>query len=200
MDTPALKPSRGYYVLAPIVFVSGWGLLAVFLFVGLSGLGNRLQRVVAPGQSDLALNAPGDYTIYYEHRSVVGNRVYFTDENLSGLECELGSKATGAIVPLSASSTNSTYSIGSYEGKSLFEFHLQQPGTYQLTTGYADARAGPEVVLAVGQGIFTKIVLAVFGGVASLFACLALAVAIAVVTFIKRTKARKQLASREGTS
>jgi hypothetical protein len=196
MDTPALKPSRGYYVLAAIVFVSGWGLLAILLFVGLSGLGSKLQRVVAPGQSDLALNAPGDYTIYYEHRSVVGNRVYSTDENLSGLECELVSKATGARIPISASSTNSTYSIGSYEGKSLLEFHVEQPGTYQLTTVYA-AREGPEVVLAVGQGIFTKIVLAVFGGVASLFACLALATAIAVVTFIKRTKARKQLASGE---
>jgi len=200
MDTPTLKPSRRYYVLAAIVFVSGWGLLAVFLFVSLSGLGSKLQRVVAPGQSDLALNAPGDYTIYYEHRSVVGNRVYSTDENLSGLECDLVSKATGAKIPLSASSTNSTYSIGSYEGKSLLEFHVEQPGMYQLTTVYAAAREGPEIVLAVGQGIFTKILLAVFGGVASLFACLALAAAIAVVTFIKRSKARKQLASGGGTS
>ena len=200
MDTPAIKPSRGYYVLAAVVFVTGWGLFAVFLFLGLSGLGSKFQRVIAPGQSALVLNEPGDYTIYYEHHSVVGNRVYATDENLSGLECELVSKATGATVALQASSTSSTYSIGSREGKALFEFHIDQPGTYTLSTAYAAGHEGPEVVLAVGQGIFAKIALTVFGGLASLFACLALAVAIAVVTLIKRSKARKQLGSGQGAA
>lgn len=200
MDTPSIKPSRWYYVLAAIVFVAGWGLFAVFLFLGLRGLGSKLQRVVVPGQSELALTEAGDHTIFYEFHSVVGNRVYSTDENLSGLECELVSKATGARVPISASFFSTTYSVGSHEGKSLFDFHVDQPGAYTLSAAYAAGHEGPEIVLTVGQGIFVRIAVTVFGGFSSLFVCLALAAAMAVITLIKRSKAKKRLASGPGSS
>ncbi len=45
MDDPKITPSRGYYVLAGVVFVAGWVLFALFLFKSLSGMGAKLNTV-----------------------------------------------------------------------------------------------------------------------------------------------------------
>ncbi|MFL5913631.1 MAG: hypothetical protein ACJ768_24105, partial [Gaiellaceae bacterium] len=70
------------------------GGLAVFWAVAsLAGLAmfltrvDSLPRAVMPGEAVLQL-AAGDYTGYYESRSMVGGRVYETAE-LSALSCRL---------------------------------------------------------------------------------------------------------------
>lgn len=39
-------------------------------------------QVVVPGSSNITLSQPGKYTIFYEYRSVVGNRIYSTGEEV----------------------------------------------------------------------------------------------------------------------
>ena len=180
------------YGLAGIIFISGWVFFAVFLFKNLSGLSGKLQQAVVPGTAEIHLSQPGDYTIFYEHESVVRNRVYSTAQQVSGLECTLVSKTTGVVIPLTRSTTNSTYSISGRSGRSLLEFHVDQPGTYLLTAQYAEGQTGPEIVLAIGQGFVTGILTAVFGGLAIVFGGIGLAVAIAVYTAVMRHKAAQR--------
>ena len=188
-----IRPSRWYYGLAGLVFVAGWVLFALFLFQNLSGLSDTLQQVVVPGSVELTLSQPGKYTIYYEYRSVVGSKIYSADQNLPGLKCVLVSKTTGSKVALSRASVSSSYSMGGREGVAVFDFTIEQPGVYELSAGYPEGQEGPEVVLAIGQGFVVRILTAVFGGLAIVFGSMAAAVAIAVITLIKRTKAEKEL-------
>jgi len=193
-----IRPSRWYYALAVLVFVGGFVALGLFLWKNLSGVTEGLQQVVVPGKVDLALAKPGKYTVFYEHESVVGNKIYSTGESVSGLECSLISARTGAAVRLSRSTVHSTYSMDGRSGTSFLDFSIDEPGTYELSAQYEEGREGPEVVLAVGQGFALKIVTAVFGGLAIVFGSMGVAVAIALVTLIKRSRARKEIESRYG--
>src|SRR3990172_12214100 len=87
-------PGRWYYGLGGAVLVAGCVYFGVFLWQNISRIGENLTQVLAPGKSQLTLAKPGKYTIFYEHQSVVGNKVYSTSEELSGLECSLVSMST----------------------------------------------------------------------------------------------------------
>jgi len=195
MSDQNIKPSRWYYALAVIVFIIGSALFAWLLFKNLSGLTDRLMQVIVPGTAVITLNEPGKYTIFYEYQSVVGNRVYSTGQNLSGLECALISKATGSPVPLSRSSTNSTYSVGGRSGVSVLDFTVKEPGTYEFSAWYSEGQEGPQIVLAIGHGFTGKLLKIILGGLAILFVSIAIGVVIAVVTFSKRRKAKGQVQS-----
>jgi hypothetical protein len=188
-----IKPSRWYYGLAGLVFVAGWVLFALVLFKNLSGLADKLQQVVVPGNVELTLSKPGKYTIYYEHRSVVGPRIFSTEEAMPGLECRLVSRATGSNIPLSPVTASSSYTVGGRSGVAVLDFAVDRSGVYELSAAYPEGREGPEVVLAVGQGFTQGILIAVFGGLATVFGSMGAAVAIAVITFLKRMRAERAL-------
>jgi hypothetical protein len=198
MDDARITPSRWYYVLAGLVFVAGWVLFALFLFKTLSGIGARLQQVVAPGETDLTLREPGNYTIFYEYRGVVGDKVYSTDKSLSGLECVLVSKARNSTVALSPSSMSSTYEFGGRSGRSVFDFTIDQPGAYALSASYPQGQQGPEVVLAVGKGFTAGLFATILEALALVFGSMGIAVAIMLVTLLKRSK-KKKLVEALGT-
>jgi len=193
MDSQGISPGRGYYGLAVLILVAGFVLFGVTLWKGLSGMESKLQQVVAPGKTEITLAEPGDYTIFYESQSVLGSRVYSTGEDVSGLECILVSKNDNSPVELSRTSANTTYSFGGRSGKSIFDFHIDQPGVYEITSEYPQGREGAEVVLAVGRGITGDILVAIFGGMAVLFGSIAVSVAVSVVTLVKRSNAKKRL-------
>ena len=120
MNGQEIRPGRWLYGLAAVIFVAGWALFAVVLWKSLSGIGEGLQQVVVPGTAELNLPKPGKYTIFHEYKSVVSNRIYSMSQDISGLECSLRFKATGAPIKLSTSLTNSTYSVGGRSGASLY--------------------------------------------------------------------------------
>ena len=196
MDEPQITPSRWYYALAGIIFVAGWILFAALLYKNLSGMGARLQQVVAPGQAELTLREPGHYTIFYEYHSVIGDKVYSTGEGISGLECALVAKAKPQKIALSPSTMNSTYQFGGRSGRSLFEFVIDEPGVYVLSADYGEGRPGPQVVLAVGKDFTAGLITTIFGAIALVFGSIAIAVAIAVVTLVKRSKSKKLATSQ----
>ena len=198
MDSEPISPSRWYYALAGAVIVAGVAFFVITIWKGVSSLPSKLQQVVAPGKAELTLSTSGDYTIFYEYQSVIGNRVYSTGEDVPGLECTLISKATGAPVALSRSAVNSTYSIGGRSGKSVFDFHIDQPSVYEITSGYPEGRQGEEVVLAVGQGVAMGIIKMVFQSIGILFGSIALTIAIVLITAIKRRNSAKRLKAATG--
>jgi hypothetical protein len=156
----------------------------------------RLQQVVVPGETDLTLREPGNYTISYEHHSVIGDKVYSTDESISGLRCVLVSKANNLKVALSPSSMNSTYEFGGRSGRSIFDFRIDQPGVYTISAGYPQGQQGPEVVLAVGKEITTGLFTTILAALALVFGSMGIAVAITLVTLLKRSKQKKIMVSQ----
>jgi hypothetical protein len=187
MNNHNITPSRWYYGLAIGFFIIGQLSLTLFLFNNLSGLTGALTQVVVPAKSEIVFPETGKYTVFYEYQSVVGNRLFFTGERLSGLHCTLTSKVTGYRIPLSRPLTRSTYSLGDRKGVSVLTFNIDQQG-----------QEGPEIVLAMGRGFMKKLLGTIFGGLALFFGSVAIAIAIIVVTLLKRQKARKQLESNYG--
>jgi hypothetical protein len=198
MDFEAIKPSRRYYVLAGLLIVVGVALFVVTLWRGISSIPSKVQQLVAPGKAELTLAKAGDYTIFYESQSVFGGRVYSTGRDVPGLECEVVAKSTGAPVALKRSNVNTTYELGGRSGRSVFDFHIDRPGVYQITSAYPEGQEGEKVVLAVGQGVAMRIVILVFECIGILFGSIALSVAIIVVTAIKRHNAAKRLSTAGG--
>jgi len=189
-------PSRMLYGVAGIIFISGWVFFAFFLYKNLSAIPDKLQQVVVPGKSQITLPKPGSYTIFHEHHSVVGSRVYSTAGHISGLKCRLVSRATGAEIPLSATLASQTYNLGNRSGVAILEFKIDQPGIYDFWAGYEEAGEGPQAVLAIGQGFVMAILTTVFGSLAIVFGGIGLAVAIAVYTAVMRHKAAKRAQDR----
>jgi len=155
-------------------------------------------QVVVPGSSDITLSQPGKYTVFYEYQTMVGNRIYSTGEDIPGIQVNLVSKESGDEIPLSSASVNRTYTIGSRSGIGLFDFAIDQPGTYELSSSYpadqGQQEQSPEIVLAVIHGsavekLFGSIMGTVAGALAIVFIPFVAGVAIIIITFIKRRKA-----------
>jgi len=191
-----IKPTAWFYVLGIAVFIIGGVLFGLFIF---SSLGNFAAespiQVVVPGGSDIMLSETGKYTIYYEYESVVGNRVFSTGGDIPGIGVTLVSKDTGLKIPLFRTSLSSTYSIGGRSGIGLFDFTIDKPGTYELSAFYPSGeQSSPKnIVLAVMHGFAGKLMGAILGGLAIFFGSAAIAIAIIVITFLKRRKAKKRL-------
>lgn len=199
MDNEVIRPSRWFFALAALVFVGGWVGFGVILLTNMSGMGRKLKQVVVPGRTEITLRDAGSYTIFYEYNSVVGNKIYSTSKELSGLECTVVSKSTGAKVPLSAATAIGNYEFGSRAGTSIFDFNIHDPGVYELSAAYPEGQAGPEVVLAIGHDFTMGLLTTIFGSLAIVFGSMLVSIVIVVVTAVKRSKAKKRLRANPST-
>lgn len=202
---PRIKPSQWFYVIGITILVVGPIISGIFLFSSVvSNVGDMTEvpsmRAVVPGSGDITISQTGKYTIFYEYRSMVGNRIYSTGEDIPGIQVTLVSKDTGAEIPLSAASVNTTYTIGGRSGIALSDFVIGQPGEYELSASYPVSVQGqqqeqrPEIVLAVFHGrsleeLFGSIIGTVGGGLAIAFVPVAVGIAIIIITFLKRRRA-----------
>lgn len=201
-----LKPSRWFYVIGIVILIVGPAVSSAVLFSSVfSNVGNmaaELQstQVIVPGSGDITLQQTGKYTIFYEYRSVVGNRIYSTGENIPGIIVNITSKDTGDELPFSSTAAKSSYSIGSRSGIGLFDFVIDEPGIYELSAAYPAVQGQQEeqrqeIVLAiihssVIERIFGSIIGTVAGAMVIVFVPFAVGIAIIIITFLKRRKAR----------
>lgn len=182
-------PSRIGYFLAPLPVVVGIVVAGLLVWHLLGGLQNAMTRFVAPGTTVVTLDRPGSYTIFHEAESVVDGKVY-SAQNISGLRVVVAAEAGGAAVAVSAPKVNSSYSIGGHSGKSILSFDVAAPGRYRLTASYADGRAGPQTVLAVGGGFLARLLATVLGALGAVFAGFLGALALVLITYIRRRRVR----------
>lgn len=197
MTPQTIMPSRWYYLVPPLIIALGVALFFVITIKGVSGIPSRLTQMEAPGAVEMTFKEPGEYTIFYEHKSALNGRVYDTGETLSGLWLNVVEKETGQPVQLSQPSMSTTYTVGNREGVSVLSFNVERPGSYEVSAAYRDGRdeqGQPQVVLAVGHGVATTITRTVFGALGSMLGSIIVALVFALVIFIKRRRAKKVLA------
>lgn len=190
-----IKPSRWYYCLAVLIFIAGGVIFFSYLFSSLGDLSEELTQIVVPGSSDLVLGA-GKYTIFYENESVVDGRIYSTGQAISGLQIELKNKSTGFKVPLHSPQGSFTYSIGGRSGRAILEFGIDRQGVYELSALYLEG-SGPEVVLAVGRGLFDNLISVIVVGIVIYLGSILASMAIVVVVYQKRRSARQRIKEGE---
>jgi hypothetical protein len=170
--------SRSWYFLALIPFALG-AVIATITFMGMLDDIKAMQRVVVPGEGQLALDA-GDYVAYGETESNVNGVVYSN----TGFSVRCGMLGPdGAEVKLESPTGKVSYTMGGYSGRNFFELTAPTKGTYTLRCEGADSPA----VIAVGKGVGSSIVIAVLAGVGGILA------AIITLVVIRRKRKRERL-------
>ena len=210
MSESKVKPTRWYYVLAiliPIAACLGTAVAVVPAVPELpgalkaAGLHN-LTQVVVPGSAEVTFPKAGEYAVYYEYRSSVDGVRYDGPERLASMDCRLTSQATGAHVALARSDMERhKYEMEERAGVHMHSISIDQPGVYEFSCQYADGRACPQIVMAVGPNVAleflnvaAKPVAAILcGGLAFVCACGICILIVAVVAY-RRYRSRATLA------
>jgi hypothetical protein len=179
--------SRGWYVVAALLFIAGGVGAGWTLWSGLSDIGASIVRITVPGSGELTLDKPGSYTIYHEREGVTEGHVSAV-ESLAGMTVTVSDEATGAKLAVKMPSFTGSYTIDGHNGVSVLAFDAPQPGRYRLAGAYDNGRSDPKTVLAVDLGLFGRmfhsIITAFFlGGVGALSALV-----IVLVTFFQRRR------------
>lgn len=170
-----------------------------------AGLHN-LTQVVVPGSADIAFPKAGAYAVYYEYRSSVDGVRYDGYGRLPSMDCTLTSQATGEEIALVRSYIEGhKYETQERSGVHLESISIDQPGVYRFSCQYADGRAHPRIVMAVGPNIALEflniaakpVAAIVGGGFAFACACGLCALIIGIVAYKRyRSKATLALQSR----
>ena len=182
---------RQKYILGSvlgIIGIIGFIIFVVFLFKQIKEQAPKIQ-VVVPGMHEIKLSEPGQYTIFYEYRSVIDSKIYMTGEALAAeLLVTLYHRAGDKKVDLNQPSMNNTYNMGGRAGISLLEFNIDNPGIYIINARYAGDLEKPDIVLAVGQ---FKLFGVIFGAIGIFFISLIIAITGCIIILVAYLKSRK---------
>jgi len=178
-----------WYLVAVAIALGGFAAMAAFMLPRMQKMADELVQVVVPGEAELTLKKAGTYTIFHAQRSVVGDRLYVSD-NISGLKIGVQSATTRKKIPIAPSSGSETYTFDNRSLTSAFVFDIPAPGRYRLVANYEDGRNEPLAMLAIGHETVTDIMTTVLGGLAIVFICHAVAIVMVVVVLNRRSAAR----------
>ena len=196
MKGQEIRPSRWYCVLSAVVLVVGCLAFALILWRDLGGTEKSLVQIIVPGESEFTLSQAGEYAVFYESESVVGNRVFSSGANLPGIECSLVSSATGTPVTLVRPRMSTTYTFGGRSGESVLAFRISEPGKYRFSAHYPEGQRGTEVVFAIGPDFGKHLFATVALSLSILFLSVGAGIAITVITLVKRRNAKAKLCDR----
>ncbi|HLY09409.1 MAG TPA: hypothetical protein VKW04_08925 [Planctomycetota bacterium] len=141
MTTAKALPSRGWYLVAVLVFlggaVGGTGFFLWFLFTSIGGG----QQFLIPGTTTLEAAKPGTYVLWYDHATLLNGRAYQFDERLpNGLRVRITESASNQEVPLNQGFGGSE-TLGNLRRVTVGEFEVRRPGPYVIeVTGPFEAR------------------------------------------------------------
>jgi hypothetical protein len=196
MNSNNVQPGIWYYGLAVLIILIGFAAFAGSIYDGISNAQSGLLQMLVPGESDLFLSEPGEYTIFYENNSYFGGKFYSTDEPISGLEVHVREKATGQYLATYPAKSDFTYNLGGRSGRSIMAFEIEHAGNYLVNASYSE-KNGPQAVLAIGKGMVESLLSSILISLAALFGSIAIAAVITFVTYSRRKKAFLRLKEEE---
>lgn len=188
MNNRDISPSVWRYGLALLIVFVGFAVFAWYLFSGISSTIGGLTQVAAPGEAELNLSGPGEYTIFYENSSYFDGVLYETSEKMPGLQIEVVEKASGLKLQTYPSPSSSSYSVGGRSGHSVMAFRAEAAGLHVINASYP-SEPGPKVVLAVGKGILEDMLGLIMISLALILGTLLIAAVITYTTYKGRKKA-----------
>jgi hypothetical protein len=188
MNNEGIQPGIWYYGLALLIAITGFAAFVGSIYSGISHVESSLPQMLAPGEEDFNLSEPGEYTVFYEDKSYFRGKLYSTNELISGLAVNVRERATGIDLATYPAKSYITYSLGGRSGRSAMAFRVDRAGVYQVIASYEESN-GPEVVLAIGRGMIEGLFSSVLTSLAVLFGSIAIAVAVAFITYTRRKKA-----------
>jgi hypothetical protein len=186
------KQSSIWYAIGALIIIGGMVGAVVGAIHAVSGLESKFTRFAMPGSVDLHLAQPGQYVIYYEHRSVVDGEIFQTPE-VTDIKCAVTSPS-GEAVEINPTGFTATYSLSGREGTTLAQFSVSSAGTYRIKCAYPNGK-GTRIALAVAPlGDATASSLLVWAALA--LGSLGLGLAVLITTLVLRASKREGVHDR----
>lgn len=190
-------PGRKWYWISGAVGIAGVVAFIVLLLSSLSGFGDGLQQMKAPGKADYMFNEPGRYTVFHEYESVFEGAYFSSSEVVSELKVGVRPSGGGAAIAIRGAGVNASYNVSGRSGVAIFEFDITEPGSYRVDARYGGGGTKPTIILAIGHDFTGGLFSLIFSSLGIMFAGLGGAGVIAAVTYVKRERA---LSARKGTT
>ena len=146
--TEVKRPSRMQYFAGIVIIVITTVIAMALLISSARSLLNPAIRVVVPGTQQVTLNKTGYYILFCEDQSVLNGTTY-SDGSISDMTITL-SQNDSTPVELSDAPGTLTYKTDDRSGYAVFDFWLDEPGTYTLDAEYDAGKSGPDTVIALG--------------------------------------------------
>jgi len=105
----------------------------------------RVQMVEVPGFHELQLDSPGLYAGLYQHR---GSGV-LPAEALSHLDVRILTKGSYEEIPVLLNNTGQSFERFGVRAIPVFNFSIEEPGSYTMSAVYNDNRTGPTVPIFI---------------------------------------------------
>jgi len=181
-----MRKGCGFLGAGCLTLVVGAGAMGGVIYSKVSGITDAIQQVPGPGTQEITLTEVGSYTIFYEHQSEYGGKVYDTRPYLDRAVFTLRPKEGGSEVPVRSAKASGTYSLGSRQGKSVAEFTIDRPGTYLFTSEVSGA---DEVIFGVGHGFLGEVMGAILIPLVIGFGSFFTAIVLLIVGLVKFIRA-----------
>ena len=143
-------------------------------------------RMVLPGSQAIELEK-GDYTLFYEHRTLINERTYATDPTVPAIRFFVMAPDESGV-HLDTPNVNETYDFDGRAGYSVITFSIESAGSYTVGGGFPGESLGAIFIFALGKstsGPFIVAVLSVIGGLGG-------GIVLLVATYLMRRPVRPQ--------
>jgi hypothetical protein len=178
-------PSIAGYVAAVLLALAGIVAGVALIVSGIRSYIDKVEgfeRFPVPDSQDVTLGDDGGYSIYFERPGLD------TEDPLPAISVTV-TAPDGSPVELNRYESDVSYSVSGHDGRGVFTFQADEPGPYRVR---ADGSNGE---VAVGRGIGARFAGAVVAGVGTLLLAPVLGAILALVTFLRRSKAKRSAAA-----
>jgi hypothetical protein len=158
--TEVKRPSRWQYFAGIAIIVITTVIAMALLISSAMSLLKPNIRVVVPGTQQVTLNKTGFYILFCEEQSVLNGTTY-SDGSISDMTITL-SQNDSTPVELADAPGTLKYETDGRSGYAVFDFFIDEPGTYTLDAHYDAGKSGPDTVIALGCFDITGVFIASF--------------------------------------
>jgi hypothetical protein len=186
--TEVNRPSRMQYFAGIAIIVITSAIAIGLLVSNVLSLLTPDMSIAVPGTRQLALNDSGYYLLFCEEQGSSSGSC----DAIADMDIKLYDSASN-LVELSYPSSDISYTINDKSYSAVFDFWIDDPGTYTLVAEYAEGESGPNAVIAIRSFDF-------FGAFIASFAIGTLGFIVGIIIIIRTAMKRRSIGRRAGVT
>jgi hypothetical protein len=186
--TEVNRPSRMQYFAAIAIIIITSAIAIGILISNVLGLITPDMSITVPGTHQLALNDSGYYLLFCEEQDSSSGSC----DAIADMDINLYDSASNTV-ELSYPSSDIDYTINDKSFSSIFDFWIDEPGTYTLVAEYDEGESGPDAVIAINCFDF-------MGAFTASFAIGTLGFIIGLIIMIRTAMKRRSIGRRTGVT
>ncbi|MCA1321579.1 hypothetical protein LC085_16865 [Bacillus tianshenii] len=174
--------SKKMYAVAGILLIVAAVICTISVFALISAT-KADMRLTIPETKEFSFEEAGTYTIFHEYEGA--------QQDLTGVGVMVQEQSTNQAVELDTY-TGANYELNGRKGISIFQFDIEEPGTYQISAENEGLDETTGSILTIKQDFVKSILFVVLGIIAGCFFGVG-GIVLFILTYIKRSRGDKSL-------